>query len=78
MKSSIVTIRQARANLSHLLRRATNGEDVIIARGSTPIARLVPIRRVTGRRNPGSLKGTLTVGSEFFTDLPADELTAWE
>ena len=38
MKTSVVTIHQAKTNLSRLLRRASDGEEVIIARGSKPVA----------------------------------------
>jgi len=78
MKTSVVTIHEAKTNLSRLVKKAARGEEVIIARGSKPVARLVPIGEVEGRRKPGSLKGTLIVGSEFFDPLPADELEGWE
>jgi len=78
MKTNVVTIHQAKTNLSRLLQKASNGEEVIIARGSRPVARLVPIGEVKGQRRPGSLKGKLVVGREFFEDLPADELAGWE
>jgi prevent-host-death family protein len=78
MKTIGVTIHQAKTNLSRLLRKASNGEDVIIARGSKPVARLVPIGEIKGQRRPGSLKGKLQVGPEFFEDLPVEELSAWE
>jgi prevent-host-death family protein len=78
MKTSVVTIHQAKTNLSRLLRRASDGEEVIIARGSKPVARLVPMGEAKGRRQPGSLKGKLVVGPEFFEALPADKLSAWE
>jgi antitoxin (DNA-binding transcriptional repressor) of toxin-antitoxin stability system len=44
---------------------------------SKPVARLVPIE-VKGKRQPGSLKGKLRVGPEFFKPLPASELKGWE
>jgi prevent-host-death family protein len=78
MKTSVVTIHQAKTNLSRLLQKASNGEEVIIARGATPVARLVPIGEVKGRRRPGSMKGKLLVGPEFFESLPIDELAGWE
>ena len=74
----VVTIHEAKANLSRLLQKASNGEEVIIARGSKPVARLVPIGEVKGKRQPGALKGKLVVGPEFFEALPADELSAWK
>ena len=78
MKTSVVTIHQAKTNLSRLIRKASNGEEVIIARGSRPVARLVPVGEIRGERRPGSLKGKLVVGREFFEALPAAELSAWE
>ena len=78
MKTSIVTIHEAKTNLSRLLQKAANGEEVIIARGSKPVARLVPIGEVAGRRRPGSLKGMLQIGPEFFEPLPVDEMAGWE
>jgi prevent-host-death family protein len=78
MKTNVVTIHEAKTNLSRLLQKAANGEDVVIARGSKPVARLVPVRDVKGRRRPGSLKGRLLVGRAFFEPLPGDELSGWE
>lgn len=78
MKTNVVTIHQAKTNLSPLLQKVSNGEDVIISRGSKPGARLVPIVESKGKRRPVSLKGILSVGPEFFEDLPASELSAWE
>lgn len=78
MKTSVVTIHEAKTNLSRLLQRAANGEEVVIARGKKPIARLVAIGEVKGKRVPGALKGKLHVGPEFFDELPADELAGWE
>jgi prevent-host-death family protein len=78
VKTTIVTIHQAKTNLHRLLQKAANGEEVIIARGSTPVARLVPIGEIKGQRRPGSLKGELIVGPEFFECLPSDESAGWE
>jgi prevent-host-death family protein len=78
MRISVVTIHQAKTNLSRLLRKAADGDEIIIFRGSQPVARLVPVVEKKGQRRPGSLKGKLLVGREFFDDLPADELAPWE
>jgi len=73
-----VTIHQAKTNLSRLIQRACNGEEIVIARGSEPVARLVALSDKKGRRLPGILKGKLKVGRKFFEPLPEDELKAWE
>jgi prevent-host-death family protein len=75
---SIVTIHEAKTNLSKLIKKASNGEEIIIARGSQPVAKLVAIGVVKGKRQPGALKGQLHVGPEFFEPLPADEIAGWE
>lgn len=74
----VITIHQAKTNLSRLIKKASAGEEVIIARGDKPVARLVPFGEAKGRRQPGSLKGKLHVGPEFFAPLPPEELAAWE
>ena len=73
-----VTIHQAKTNLSKLIERASQGEEIIIARGSKPVARLVPVGAVKGKRQPGSMKGKLGIGPEFFEPLSDDELSDWE
>jgi prevent-host-death family protein len=73
-----VTIHQAKTNLSRLIKQAADGEEIIIARGSKPVARLVPIGAVKGKRKPGSWKGKFVLGPEFFEPLPDDELARWE
>jgi prevent-host-death family protein len=73
-----VTIHQAKTNLSRLIEKACSGEEVVIARGSKPVVRLVPIVNARGDRKPGLLKGRLHVGPEFFEPLPPEELEAWE
>jgi prevent-host-death family protein len=73
-----VTIHQAKTNLSKLIERASQGEEIIIARGSKPVARLVPVGAVKGKRQPGSLKGKLVIGPEFFEPMSESELSDWE
>ncbi|HEV3318028.1 MAG TPA: type II toxin-antitoxin system prevent-host-death family antitoxin [Candidatus Angelobacter sp.] len=73
-----VTIHQAKTNLSRLIEKACRGEEIIIARGTQPVVRLVPIKDAKGDRQPGALRGKLRVGPEFFEPLPADELAGWE
>jgi prevent-host-death family protein len=73
-----VTMHQAKTNLSRLIERAARGEEIIIARGSKPLVRLVPVGPVNGKRQPGALKGKISIGPEFFEPLPDDELARWE
>jgi prevent-host-death family protein len=73
-----VTIHQAKTNLSKLIERASAGEEIIIARGSKPVARLVPLGAVKGKRQPGSWKGRFVLGPDFFEPLSESELKDWE
>ncbi len=73
-----VTIHHAKTNLSKLIERASQGEEIIIARGSKPVAKLVPIGPVKGKRQPGSMKGKLEIGPEFCEPMSEAELAEWE
>lgn len=75
---STVNIHQAKTNLSKLIQKVAAGEEVIIARGAKPVARLVAVDEVKRKRTPGALKGTLRVGPEFFEPLPENEFYRWE
>lgn len=72
----ISTIHEAKTNLSRLIQKAERGEEVVIARGKTPVAKIVPIRKAK-RRNLAIFKGKFKVGPEFFEPLPEDELRLW-
>ena len=74
---STVTIHQAKTNLSKLLNAMLEGEEIIIARGKEPIARLTPIYK-QGKRRYGSLKGLMEIPQDSaFAPLTDDELEEW-
>ncbi len=70
----VFSIREAKANLSVLIEKASAGEEVLISRGSKPVVRLVPFSEVKRKRRPGALKDKLVVDAEFFEPLPESEL----
>ncbi len=72
-----VTIHAAKTNLSRLIARACAGEEVIIARGDTPVARLVPIKASSPQRKLGVLKGKIQLTAAFFEPMTAEELKEW-
>ncbi len=74
----IVTIHTAKTTLSRLLARVEAGEEIVLARGQQPVAKLVPYRPTAPKRQFGALRGIVSVGPEFFDPLPDDELAAWE
>ena len=78
MAAMKVTIHTAKTTLSKLIERAHAGEEIVIARGDVPVARLVPIALRAPRRKPGTLRGVVKIPDSFFDPLPAEDLDAWE
>ena len=72
-----VSIHKTKPQLSRLVEKACKGEDIVIARGSKPVVRLVAIQDARGNRKPGTLKGKIQIGREFFEPLPPEELERW-
>jgi prevent-host-death family protein len=73
-----VTIHTAKTTLSQLLARVEAGEEIVLARGKQPIAKLVPFNPPVPKRRFGALKGIVTVDDSFFEPLTEAELGAWE
>jgi prevent-host-death family protein len=73
-----VTIHVAKTNLSQLLARVEAGEEIILARGKVPVAKLVPFQAPASKRRFGALRGVVSIGPEFFDPLPERELESWE
>jgi prevent-host-death family protein len=72
-----VNIHEAKTNLSRLIERVEQGEEIVIARGGRPIARLIPYTADLTPRQPGVLRGRLKVSDEFDAPLPAEVLAAF-
>ncbi|MGZ8406447.1 MAG: type II toxin-antitoxin system Phd/YefM family antitoxin [Caulobacteraceae bacterium] len=75
---TVVTIHQAKTNLSKLIAQVLGGEEVVIARGDKPVVKLSPLEDVQPRRVFGSMKGALSIDQRFFEPLPAEDLALWE
>lgn len=71
-----VTIHAAKTNLSKLIEAALKGEDVVIARGSLPVARIVAIQRKPFRY--GILADVLKGPVPDFEPMSAEELDQLE
>lgn len=70
------TVHDAKTNLSRLIAEALAGGEVVIARGSVPVVRLVPVTP-RGNRRFGALKGKIAVDARFDEPLPETELGGW-
>ena len=75
----IYTIHAAKTNLSKLVARAEAGEEIVLARGKDPVAKIVPVvKKQKPKRKFGAMKGRIKIGPEFFDPLPEEELKLWE
>ena len=72
------SVHAAKTHLSKLLERAEAGEEIVIARGKTPIVRLTLVTSTPPRRRFGAMRGRAKVTAAFFEPLPPDELDRWE
>jgi prevent-host-death family protein len=70
-----VNMHEAKSQLSRLVEKALDGEEVVIARAGKPLVRIVPLDAKPTRRLGGFVKGKLT--NDFFDPLPEEELKRW-
>ena len=70
------SVHDAKTNLSKLIADALAGGEVVIARGSIPAVRLVPVAP-RGRRRFGALKGKIAIDKRFHEALPDSEADGW-
>jgi prevent-host-death family protein len=73
-----VNIHEAKTNLSKLIKRVENGDEIIIARGGSPVARLLPYAPQSGRRTLGADRQTVHIDEHFDAPLPDDVLAEFE
>ncbi len=70
------SVHEAKTNLCRLIAQALDGGEVVIARGSVPVVRLVPVEP-PARRSFGALRGKISIDSRFDEPLPEDERGGW-
>lgn len=68
-------IHEAKAQLSALIKKAVMGEEIIIAKRNLPVAKLTAIKRLKGRRRPGSAKGQVWIAPDF--DAPLEDFKGY-
>jgi antitoxin (DNA-binding transcriptional repressor) of toxin-antitoxin stability system len=72
----IVTVHEAKTNLSKLIRLAEAGEEVIIARGDKPVVKFTPIAGEKSRRRLGLSEGFVTYIADDF-DEPLEDFAEY-
>ena len=73
-----VNVYEAKTHLSRLLLRVAAGEEIIIAKAGTPVARLVPLENQRPKPVGGRDRGVFTVPESFDAPLPAEILADFE
>jgi prevent-host-death family protein len=68
------TVHEAKTNLSQLIKKACEGEEVIIARGKKPVVKLVPLGRAMRKRVPGGFEGKISWTPDAFDPLTDEEM----
>jgi prevent-host-death family protein len=58
-------IHEAKTNLSRIIERVERGEEIIISRAGTPVAKVVPLASAVHRTGRGSLRGKLVVAPDW-------------
>ena len=74
---SIVNVHRAKTELSKLLRRVAQGEEVVIARAGKPVARLIPAGLTRPASRLGLDGGAWEVPEDFNDPLPEELLDAF-
>lgn len=73
-----VNLYDAKTRLSQLVDRAAAGEEIVIAKGGRPLARLVPLARArSGPRRLGGWDHLIEVKPDFDAPLPDDVAAAF-
>ena len=67
-------VAEAKAQFSTLVRKALQGEEVVIARDNKPLLKLVPMG--VAARKPGSAKGKVVIADDF--DAPLADFADYE
>lgn len=75
--SKMVNLYEAKTHLSQLVAEAAAGEEIIIAKAGTPVARLVPLAAALQPRKPGGWEGQVWAAEDFDAELSEDELAVW-
>ena len=73
-----LNMHEAKTQFSKVIARVEAGEEVIIARDGTPVARVVAFRPPVSKRTPGRDRGLFSVPDDFDAPLPASVLDDFE
>ena len=66
----VVNIHQAKTNLSKLIKKTLNGEDIVIAKAGKPVVKLVVHKEKLNPRKLGLWKGKVWMADDFNDEDP--------
>lgn len=72
----LFTIHKAKSQLSKLIEASLAGEEVVIAKGSKPVVRLVPVNQSEFKL--GSMAGKFGATPDFLEPMDEDSVVDWE
>ena len=67
---------EAKTNLSRIIERVEQGEEIIIDRAGTPVAKIIPLVRRVNRTAVGSLAGQLDLSGDWDSRQTNAEIAA--
>ena len=71
MAVTVVGMYEAKTNFSKLVRQVAEGEEIVISKGGTPVAKLVPYEEAPPKpRKPGMFKGMIEIAPNFDDPIP--------
>ena len=73
----VINVSEATTDLSKLLDRVADGEEIVLGKAGTPVARLVPYVESRQPRVPGRLAGKIWIAPDF-DETPEDIIAAFE
>jgi prevent-host-death family protein len=73
-----VSVREAKKQLSKLLRRVAAAEEISITNRGVPVPRLVPLPARNRKRSLGAYGDTIKIADDFDAPLPDEILDAFE
>lgn len=77
-KNRKVNIHEAKTHFSELVKAASQGEEILIAKAGQPVAKLVPLKTEKSKVRFGVLKGKMRLADDFDTPLPEDVIDLFE
>jgi prevent-host-death family protein len=70
--ATVVNMHEAKSSLSRLVKRAAEGEEIVIASHGKPVARLTPFHEKRKEIPWGIYKGQIEMSDDF--DAPLEEM----